>query len=153
MGKTKLTAEQAEEYTHNLGQITAGDYGLIDFAINTLGVPAALGYDDPRDWVEERLGGYVRYGVEQRREAVAQLTADGKSGPQIANILGISESTVTTDRAFLQASVDAAQEALGAGDEPPDTSVDAIRALIDQGKTNAEIAVATGLSPTTIRLH
>ena len=97
-----LTAEQAEEFTHNLGQITARDYGLMDMAINTLQVPAALGMA-PEEWVQERLGGYVRWTVEQRRVAVRELSEDGKNNEQVAEILGISRDTVGRDLAVLSA--------------------------------------------------
>lgn len=157
MAKAKqvLTREQAEEFTHNLGQITAGDYGLIDMAVNTLGVPHALG-KTTEEWVNESLGGYVQWTVEKRREAVSNLTADGKSGPQIAAILGISETTVTADRAVnkAQSAVDAGQGELMAPksvvDDGPKLKIKLSAAdrkkyvtrMIEEGKTDAQILVA-----------
>lgn len=147
--KQVLTAEQAEEFTHNLGQITAGDYGLMDMAINTLQVPAALGMT-PEEWVQERLGGYVRWTVEQRREAVRGLTEEGKSARQISEILGISETTVDGDRAFIKAGgllVGEEKKALSPGKQhvgeeiTPQRRDELTREMIEEGRSNAEIVV------------
>ena len=65
-------------------------------------VPAALGLSTAR-WVEERLGGYVRLSVEERREAVKELTTakedggEGLSTRQAAAVLGVSDATVVRD--------------------------------------------------------
>ena len=60
---------EAEEFTQALGQVVAGSYRLIATA-QRLGVPEALGITT-RKWVNQRLGGYVRMGIPERREAVA----------------------------------------------------------------------------------
>lgn len=164
MAKAKqiLTREQAEEFTHNLGQITAGDYGLIDMAVNTLGVPAALG-KSTEEWVQESLGGYVRWTVEQRREAVAGLTAEGKTGREVAEILGIAESTVVRDRAVLAAAHKVGLETDGkaiteGGDSleteskpltPAEKDI-RIREMIAEGKSNGDIALALDISPVSV---
>lgn len=156
--KSKLTREEAEEYTHNLGQITAGDYGLIDFAVTTLRVPDALGLTT-EEWVQEHLGGYVRWTVEARRKAVAQLSADGKRNTEIGQILGISPATAARDLAVL--ALDSTQVELTTGEEarnstqvaskltPAEKKV-AIRRLLEEGKTDAEVALALGCGVSTV---
>lgn len=59
-------------------------------------MPEALGLST-REWVDERLGGYVRLSIPERREAVAELTAEGMSTRGIADILGVGQSTVDRD--------------------------------------------------------
>jgi hypothetical protein len=49
------------------------------------------------DWVQDRLGGYVRMGVDERREAVAELAEDGLSLREIAGVVGTSYETVNRD--------------------------------------------------------
>jgi phage N-6-adenine-methyltransferase len=94
---TTLTTDDAEEYTQALGQVVAGGYRQVALGVR-LGVPAALGLDT-REWVEHRLGGYVRMAIPDRREAVAELTAEGMSAPAIADVLGVNEKTIDRDRA------------------------------------------------------
>ncbi len=66
------------------------------------GVPAALGIITG-EWVEGRLGGYVRLSLPERRAAVAELTGPGEDGGQglskreAAEVLGVSEGTVRND--------------------------------------------------------
>jgi hypothetical protein len=91
-----INAADAEEYTQALGQITAGAWRQILLA-ERLGVPDALGLST-REWVEQRLGGYVRLSVPERREAVAELTAEGLTTRETADVLGISKSQVAEDR-------------------------------------------------------
>jgi hypothetical protein len=65
-----------------------------------MGVAEALGMGT-REWVETRLGGYVRYALDQRREVLRELVApedDGGFGMtqrQAAEVLGLSQSTVS----------------------------------------------------------
>ena len=94
MGNT-LTAEQAEEYTQSLGQIFAGSYRQVLWA-KQQGIPQALSLT-VEEWVNERLGGYVRMQVEERREAVKNLTDDGLSLREIAEVTGVSHQTVAND--------------------------------------------------------
>lgn len=93
---TRINAEDAEEYSQALGQVFGGGWRLIRYA-ERQGIPQALGLST-REWVEQRLGGYVRLSVSERREAVAELTAEGMSSPQIAEVIGVSDQTVLRDR-------------------------------------------------------
>src|SRR4051794_36628421 len=68
----RMSAEDAEEYTRALGQIMSGGWRSIALA-QRLGVPAAIGMTTDA-WVRERIGGYVRLGLDERREAVKELT-------------------------------------------------------------------------------
>ncbi len=52
---------------------------------------------DTEDWVNNRLGGYVKMSIPDRREAVAELTADGDSNRSIAEVIGVDEITVRRD--------------------------------------------------------
>jgi hypothetical protein len=60
------------------------------------GIPAAIGLSTD-DWVRERLGGYIRLGIPERREAVAELAAEGLSQRDIAAAVGVSVGTVNSD--------------------------------------------------------
>lgn len=90
-----------------------------------LGVPAALGISVP-EW-QERIGGYVRLSIPERREAVAELAAEGLTTREIGDVLGVHHSTAERDiRAGANApDEDSAQDALAldaganAPDEPP----------------------------------
>jgi phage N-6-adenine-methyltransferase len=90
-----MTPDEAEEYTQSLGQIFSGSYRQIAWA-KEQGVADALGLTT-REWVDERLGGYVRMGMPDRRQAVAELTAEGMSQREIAEVLGVSHQTVGRD--------------------------------------------------------
>lgn len=93
-----MKREDAEEYTEALGQIFGGGWRLI-FHAERQGVPTALGVST-REWVEKRLGGYVRLSIPERREAVAELTDEaGMSNVGVAEVLGVGEATVRRDRA------------------------------------------------------
>jgi hypothetical protein len=95
---SRITAEDAEEYTQALGQVTAGAWRQIALA-ERLGVPRALGLST-REWVDQRLGGYVRLSISERREAVAELTSgeDALPNVKVAEVLGVGEATVRRDR-------------------------------------------------------
>ena len=62
-----------------------------------LGVPKALSLTT-EEWVKQRLGGYVRLSVEERRQAVTELAAEGQSNVAIAQVLGVDEGTIRGDR-------------------------------------------------------
>lgn len=92
-----MSAEDAEEYTRALGQVMSGGWRQIALA-QRLGVPEALGMTTDV-WVRERIGGYVRLGLDERREAVKALTdPDGDfqlSQRQAAEVLGVDQATVS----------------------------------------------------------
>lgn len=90
-----MQADDAEEFTRSLGQIVAGSWRQIALA-KRLGVPKALGLST-KQWVHDRLGGYVRMSVAERREAVRNLTDDGHSARGIADIVGVSHDTAASD--------------------------------------------------------
>lgn len=92
-----FTAESAEEYTLSLAQIFAGSYRQILWA-HEQGIPDALGLTT-RQWVDKRLGGYVKMQIPERQQAVAELTKKGLSNRKQAEILGVDESTIREDKA------------------------------------------------------
>lgn len=96
----RISAEDAEEYTRALGQVMSGGWRQIALA-QRLGVPAALDMTTEA-WVRERIGGYVRLGLDERRDAVKELTnPEGEyhlTQRQAAEVLGVDHSTVSRDR-------------------------------------------------------
>lgn len=90
-----MNPSDAEEYTQALGQVVAGGWRQIALG-QRLGVPQALGLSVD-DWVQHRLGGYVKLGVSERRAAVQELIADGCSQRQAAAVLGVDAMTVNHD--------------------------------------------------------
>lgn len=90
-----FTAEAAEEYTQSLSQIFAGSYRQILWAQQNE-IPQALGLTT-EEWVTKRLGGYVRMQVPERRKAVKELTDEGLSTRQIAEVVGVSHVTIAKD--------------------------------------------------------
>lgn len=92
-----MKPEDAEEYTQALGQVVAGGYRQIALG-ERLGVPKALGLST-RDWVEQRLGGYVKYSIGERRAAVKELAGEGLAQRQIADIMGVDQETISLDMA------------------------------------------------------
>ena len=90
-----MNRQDAEEWTQALGQIVAGSWRQVALA-KRLGVPKALGLNT-EEWVNKRLGGYVKQGVEERREAAKELKADGYSTREIGEVLGVGVGTVHRD--------------------------------------------------------
>lgn len=90
-----MNREDAEEYTQSLGQIVGGSWRQIALA-KRLGVPQALGLTTEQ-WVHQRLGGYIKLAIPERREAVKELTASGDSTRDVAEIVGVSHVTVADD--------------------------------------------------------
>lgn len=118
-----MEIEDAEEYTQALGQVSAGGWRQILLGVK-LGVPDTLGLST-EEWVNGRLGGYVRLSLPDRREAAAELAAEGKSVREAAEILGVSRETVRRD---LKPDTDVSGDAPVAPDDqhevtPPDTDV------------------------------
>lgn len=98
----RMNKDDAEEFTQALGQIvgglaqiTGGSYRII-LQAEKLGVPKALGVTQ-NQWVNDRLGGYVKYEVDKRRAIVDELSKEGESNLAIAGALGVSEATVRND--------------------------------------------------------
>lgn len=87
-----MKPDEAEEYTQALGQVVAGGWRQIALG-QRLGVPQALKLSVDA-WVKQRLGGYIKYSVEERKQAVAELTAEGYSERQIKASVGIDRETV-----------------------------------------------------------
>jgi hypothetical protein len=90
-----MNKQDAEEYTRSLSQIFAGSWQQIAWAQGQK-IPQALGLTTEQ-WVKERLGGYVRMAIADRREAVLVLTAEGMSTRQVGEVLGVTHTTVEND--------------------------------------------------------
>jgi hypothetical protein len=71
-----MNKQDAEEYTQSLGQIVAGSWRQIAWA-QKQGIPGLLGLAT-EEWAKQRLGGYIRLSIEERREAVLELV-NGRS--------------------------------------------------------------------------
>lgn len=95
-GTVVMGRDDAEEYTQALGQVVAGGWRQVALG-KRLGVPNALGITT-EEWVENRLGGYLRLSLPDRREAVAELTEEGMSTREIGEVLGVGNKTVARDR-------------------------------------------------------
>jgi phage N-6-adenine-methyltransferase len=95
-----MNRDDAQEYTDALGQVVGGGWRQVALGVR-LGVPEALELST-RDWVK-LIGGYVRPELEERRQAVLELTApedDGGMGftqRQAGEVLGVGRSTVNRD--------------------------------------------------------
>lgn len=90
-----MNVDDAEEYTQALGQVTAGSWRQILLG-DRLGVPQALGLST-KEWVERRLGGYIRMSITERKEAIKELAADDLTQRKIAEVLGVGMATVNRD--------------------------------------------------------
>jgi phage N-6-adenine-methyltransferase len=93
-----MERQNAEEFTDGIGHIGIGMYKQIAWAHKN-GVPQALGYNDTRQWVQERIGGYFKYDADTRRGLVEDLRNDGHSNRDIGQILGVAEVTARRDGA------------------------------------------------------
>lgn len=93
--RARIAREHAEEWTQAQAQVIGGSWRMIKLAV-VLGVPAALDMTTEQ-WVKQRLGGYVRLEIEERRDAARELTAEGHSQRETADILGVDPSTVNDD--------------------------------------------------------
>ena len=88
-----ISPEHAEEYTQALGQVVAGSWRHINLA-RRMGVPQALGLT-LEEWVDERLGGYIRLSDAEFHAAVLELRKEGLNQRQIAQVTGVNQSTVS----------------------------------------------------------
>ncbi len=91
----ELNREEATEYTQSLSLILTGGWRQILLA-EQLGVPAALELTT-REWVEQRLGGYMRLAIPERKEAAAELMQEGLSTREIGDVLGVDHATAARD--------------------------------------------------------
>lgn len=89
-----MDAEEAEEITRGLAQVHAGGYRLT-LAMWRQGVPEAMGLTLP-EW-QERLGGYIRLSIPERKEAARELDSEGLTQREIASVLGVGQATVHRD--------------------------------------------------------
>lgn len=89
-----VTEDDAREFSENLAQIGQGWYRQIAWAFR-MEIPAMLGLGR-REWAEQ-FHGYLKLPIPERREAVAELAAEGMSHREIADALGIGKATVTRD--------------------------------------------------------
>lgn len=126
-----MKVEHAEEYTQSLAQIVSGSWRQIAWA-DREGIPAALGMST-REWVEQRLGGYVRLAIPERRDAVIELADDGRSQREIAAVLGVDVATVNRD--------------LGVANATPNTPDQ------EQSAPGVANATPTGLTPEQVAEH
>lgn len=94
-----MNRDDAEEFTQGLGQSLAGNWRMVFWA-QRMGVPKALGLTT-REWVRERLGGYVDMSIADRQKAVAELDDEGLSAQKTADVLGVHRDTVYEDRKAL----------------------------------------------------
>lgn len=122
-----MNREDAEEFTQTIGQIVSGSWRQIALA-KRLGVPEALGLDT-ESWVRGRLGGYIRLSIEDRREAVAELTAEGHSTREVGEVLGVDQRTVRRDAA----------NAAGNGQAPANEDGDAANAAVEPDADPAKL--------------
>lgn len=91
-----LTADDAREYSESLGRITEGWWRLLAWSFRQ-GIPESL--DMTRKEWAETYHGYLKLPIPERREAVAELTAEGLNNSEIADALGVAEPTVRRDKA------------------------------------------------------
>ena len=140
---TELSPDDAEEYTQALGQVVAGGYRQVALG-ERLGVPNALGLST-REWVQHRLGGYVQMSVPDRREAAAELTAEGMSQRQVADVLGVGVATVNRDLDSVPDGTPDEQPAPGIGESVSDSVPDGTPELA--GETNPHVCLFVGAEP------
>lgn len=91
-----LTKEDAEQLTQGAAKVFGGQYQQLA-VLRSRGVHKLLGFDDFSEYVHKRIGGYVRMSIEERRQAVKELANDGLSQREVAEVIGVSQSTVQRD--------------------------------------------------------
>lgn len=99
-----MSPEDAEEYTQALSHVASGAWRQVALG-HRLGVPQALGLSTG-EWVAQRLGGYVRLDLTERKQAVQELTGQGMSQRQAAEVLGVGKDTVRRDLAGANAPIE-----------------------------------------------
>jgi len=129
MTTSRLTPEEAAEWTEAQARVVEGWWRQAALAVK-LGVPEALGLS-VEEW-NQRLGGYVKLAIEERRDAVRELTADGLTQREIAGVLGVSQGTVSND-------CRSDQNQSGTGNDPQET--DASVPAADQNQSPVSLPV------------
>jgi len=128
-----MKKEDAEEFTQSLGQIVGGSWKQISLA-KRLGVPKALGLGVD-EWVNTRLGGYIKMNIEERRQVVEELTAEGASTREIAEVLGTSHMTVARDLGVTNVTDSTVEDAETVTNVP----LDAVAILTASDKVKADV--------------
>jgi len=172
----RLSGSEAEEFTQNLGQQAVATAKMIDFGMHVLGVPQSLEMDND-EWVQERLGGYVRRDRESLRDAVRELDSmtddDGRpvsrTSQQIGEVIGLSGASVRRLRAEIEAEdarmlgpstkgAETAESVTGPSAEPvtPIKLTAAERRMavedgMEDGRSDADMALDFGVSVGTIQ--
>jgi len=85
----------ALEYSQSLAQIGDGWWRQMVWAARQ-GIPAAMGMTVD-EW-RSTYYGHLHLPAPERREAVAELAAEGMKNTEIADVLGVGEATVRRDR-------------------------------------------------------
>lgn len=92
-----MNVEDAHEFSESWGQIASGTWRQAAWA-HRQGIPELLGMTT-QEWIG-RYGAWVKLSIEDRREAVLELTSgpDALNNVEAAAVLGVSEKTVRRDR-------------------------------------------------------
>lgn len=91
-----IDRHDAKEFSEAFGQIGSGWWRQVAWA-HRQGIPAALGLGT-EEWVEKYVGGHMRLRIDERRDAVAELTEGGLSTREIGEVIGVDHSTIVRDR-------------------------------------------------------
>jgi hypothetical protein len=91
----RIDADDALEYSESLSLIGQGWWRQVAWAFRQ-GIPDSLGMER-REWAET-YHGYLKLPISDRREAVLELAAEGLNNSEIADALGVDESTVREDK-------------------------------------------------------
>jgi N6-adenosine-specific RNA methylase IME4 len=142
-----MTPEEAEAFTLGIGHVVGGTAELIAFAQRN-GVAEALGLTLP-EWVDQRLGGYVKLAAEERRVMVARFRDDGLTQREIVDVLGVGKGTVWRDLSAPNGASEDGGEGQEAETSAPNGASDA-EDPADQA-TLADVAAEYGTTPDTIR--
>lgn len=123
--------DAALEYSQSLAQIGDGWWRQLVWATRQ-GIPNAMGMTVD-EW-RSAYYGHLHLPVVERREAVAELSAEGMTQREIGDVLGVSRSQVNRDLV-----------PFGTTDEPVTERPD--RALVPDGTTDEQEEDATGSDP------
>lgn len=143
-----LTKEDAEQLTQGAAKVFGGQYQQLA-VLRSRGVHKLLGFDDFSEYVHERIGGYVRMSIEERRLAAKALAEEGHSTREIGEILGAGHATVARDLAVSNETVDVESPALEANEHDASVSdeTEAAPAEPEAANAKADHISANGTSP------